>query len=267
MRVSTRGDGPLVVKLAGMAGGTGLYEEEMEAAALSGFRVAALDTTGDRGDDPMTAPLGWGPLAAEVADAIDRSGASRAIVWGTSYGCLVALAAAARHPDRVGGLLLSHPPDPRRSPHLYSRLEGWARRRGDPTRAMRVLFSSWFLLSTSWEGLAPPLWLRLPSLLRAAVEARTPSATVRGKVELLFSEEPGLPRTGVPVEMIAGAWDRVAPLRGVRALAARIPGSHVHVLRFSGHAGAYARPRAYVRLSVELLRHLAATGNVVASAP
>jgi pimeloyl-ACP methyl ester carboxylesterase len=142
MRVSTRGEGPVVVKIAGVAGGVGLYEEEMEAAARAGFRVAALDTTGDRRDDPMTAPLTWDVLGDEVAAAIERTGSGRAILWGTSYGCLVALAAAARHPDRVAGLLLCHPPDPRRSPGLYRRLEAWAKRRANPTRAMRLLFSS-----------------------------------------------------------------------------------------------------------------------------
>src|SRR5262249_33825720 len=118
-------------------------------------------------------------------------------------------------------------------------------------------FTSWFLLSTSWEGLAPPLWLRLPALWRASRDAATPAATVRGKVGLLFAEEPGLPRDGTPVEIIAGAWDLVAPLSGVRRLASRIPGSSVHVMRWSGHAGAYARPRAYARLSVALLARLA----------
>jgi 3-oxoadipate enol-lactonase/3-oxoadipate enol-lactonase/4-carboxymuconolactone decarboxylase len=266
MRVSTRGEGPVVVKIAGMAGGVGLYEEEIAAAARAGFRVAALDTTGDRHDDPMTAPLTWDVVADEVVAAIEGTGSAPAILWGTSYGCLVALATAARHPDRVAGLLLCHPPDPRRSPRLYRRLEAWAMRRGNPTRAMRLLFSSWFLLATSWEGLAPPLWIRLTSLLRASLEAGTPAATVRRKIELLFAEEPGLPKDGLPVEIVAGAWDLVAPISGVRALAGRISGARVHVLDVSGHAGAYARPHAYARLSIELLRYLAARGNVVASA-
>jgi pimeloyl-ACP methyl ester carboxylesterase len=42
--------------------------------------------------------------------AIDSLSAPRAVLWGTSFGSLVALATAARHPERVSGLLLSHPP-------------------------------------------------------------------------------------------------------------------------------------------------------------
>jgi hypothetical protein len=41
VRLSVGGTGPLVVKLAGIAGGTGLYREEMRAVASSGFAVAA----------------------------------------------------------------------------------------------------------------------------------------------------------------------------------------------------------------------------------
>lgn len=257
VRVTFRGDGPLVVKLAGLAGGTALYEEEMEAAARAGFRVAALDTTGDRRDDPGPGPISWDHLADEVEEAIERGGDDRGILWGTSFGCLVALSAAARHPRRVAGLLLAHPPDPGRRPWAYARLRPLVDRRGDKTTATRAAFTIWFLGSTAWEALFPPLLVRLPALWRAAREAATPSSTVRAKVELFVSGEPGLPPAGMPVEMIAGAWDLVAPRSGAGRLAARIPGSRLHVMGFSGHAGAYARPAAYRRLALASLRRIA----------
>lgn len=257
MRVAFRGEGPLVVKLAGAAGGIGLYEEEMNAAARAGFRVAALDTSGDRRDDPAPVPAGWDGFAREVVSGIDAGGGNSAVLWGTSYGCLVALATAARYPGRVRGLLLAHPPDPFREPGLYTVLQGWARRRADPTVAMRAAFSIWFLASTSWEIVAPPMWTRLPALRRASREAATPPATVRKKLELLFDEPAGLPPAGMPVEIIAGTGDLVAPHRGAVALASRIPGSRLHVMPWSGHAGAYARPRMYRGLALEALRRLA----------
>lgn len=259
MRVAFRGSGPLVVKLSGIAGGVGLYEEEMEAAARAGFRVAACDTSGDRRDDPAPGPLTWESLSAEVRDVVDGGGVRRAVLWGTSFGCLIALASAARHPDRVAGLLLAHPPEPGRRPAAYARLRDWADRRRNPVVAARVLFSLWFLALTSWEGLAPPLWVRLPALARASAEARTPAATVRRKIELALGEGPGLPCPEIPVEVVAGAWDLVAPLAGVRRLAARIPSARVHVMGASGHAGAYARPWTYRRIALAALRRLAAS--------
>lgn len=257
MRVAFRGSGPLVVKLSGIAGGVGLYEEEMEAAARAGFRVAACDTSGDRRDDPAPGPLTWESLSAEVRDVIDGAGAPRAVLWGTSFGCLIALAAAARHPDRVAGLLLAHPPEPGRRPAAYEGLRDWAERRPNADLASRLLFSLWFLAMTSWEGWAPPLWARLPALARASAEARTPAATVRRKVELALGEGPGLPPPHVPVEIVAGAWDLVAPLAGARRLAACMPGARLHVMGASGHAGAYARPWTYRRIALAALRRLA----------
>ena len=260
MQLTVHGnDGPLVVKLAGIVGGIHLYDEEIAVAAGAGFRVAALDVSGDRRDDPPKRPLGWELYADEVAEAIDRASASRAVLWGTSFGCLVALATAARHPERVSGLLLAHPPDPLRRRRLHLALLEWVERRADPDRAAQVMFSCAFLGLTSWEVIAPPLWVRLPSLLRASLEAATPPATVKRKLELLFREEPGLPPPDapIPVEVIAGSWDLVAPLAGARRLASRIPGASLHVLGFSGHAGAYARPVAHHGMVIDALKRLA----------
>jgi 3-oxoadipate enol-lactonase len=260
MRLTIHGDdGPLVVKLAGIAGGIRLYDEEIAAVVAAGFRVAALDISGDRRDDPPKRPLDWDLYAEEVMEAIDRGGASRAVVWGTSFGCLIALAAASRHPERVCGLLLCHPPDPLWRPRLHRALLGWAERRSDPDLVARVMFSSAFLGLTSWEGIAPSLWIRMPKLLRASLTAATPPATVKRKVELILRDEPGLPPAGavMPVEMICGAWDLVAPLAGARRLASRIPGAKIHVMGYSGHAGAYTRPHDYIAITIAALKRLA----------
>jgi pimeloyl-ACP methyl ester carboxylesterase len=260
MRITLHGTGgPLVVKLAGIAGGIRLYDEEIASAVAAGFRVAALDSSGDRRDDPPKQPLNWELYAAEVLEAIDRASASRAVVWGTSFGCMIALAAAARYPEHVCGLLLSHPPNPLWRPRLHLALLNWSERRSNPDLVARVIFSMAFLGLTSWEGIAPALWVRLPSLLRASIEAGTPPATVKRKLELLFRDEPGLPPAGatIPIEMIVGAWDLVTPLAGARHLATRIPGATIHVMGYSGHAGAYTRPHEYIAITLAALKRLA----------
>jgi 3-oxoadipate enol-lactonase len=262
MRIRARGDGPLVVKLAGIAGGTGLYAEEMAAASAAGFRVAALDTTGDRSDDPAPGPITWDALAEDVGRGLDALGSERAVLWGTSFGSLVALAFAARHPERVAGLLLCHPPETGRLPRPQAALVRWAAARKNPELATRILFATAFNLLAAWEGVFPSTLLRVPGLLKASREAATPSRTVLEKLKLLDGEAPGLPPRGarIPVSIVVGAWDTVAPPSGARRLAASIPGSRVAALRFSGHSGAYSRPRAYARLMVRELTRLAASG-------
>ena len=259
MRSVLRGiGGPLVVKLSGLAGGVGLYDEEMEAAARAGFRVLAFDPSGDRRDDPAPGPIGWDLYVREVASAIARTGESKAILWGTSFGCLVALAVAARRREIVRGLLLSHPPDPLRRRPGFVGLLNLTERAGRGDLVTRIIFSIAFMSLTSWEGLMPGLWLRIPRLSRGARDAATPPSTVREKLDLLFRDDPGLPPAGanVPVEIIAGAWDLVAPLAGARRVAARLPGARLTVMGYSGHAGAYTRPRSYHDLSIAALRRL-----------
>ncbi len=250
------GEGPLIVKLPGIAGGTGLYREEVEAVARAGFRVAMVDLAGDRRDDPAAEPLSWEFVGREVVLGLDALGAGRAVLWGTSFGAMIALATSARHPARVEGLVLSLPPDPRHRPKLWMAALAWARRRRNPDLAARLTFLGGFLAMTSWEGGWPTTVCRAPRFLRAGFEARTPARTVREKIELLWSEPPGLPFPGTPTAIIAAAWDPVAPLRGARAWAERIPGATLRVVPCAGHAAPASRPKAYAGAVVEGVREV-----------
>lgn len=257
MKLTLHGSsGPWVVKLSGIAGGVRLYDREIAAAVAAGYRVAALDTSGDRKDDPAPGPLTWELFASEVEAAIDMAGAERAVLWGTSFGCLISLAAAARRPARVSGLLLCHPPEPRRPWGPHQALLRWAEAHGHPDLVTRLLFTTAFSAMTSWELAGPLLWPQLPQLIAVSLEAATPSSTVRRKLGLLFRDDPGVPAPGTPVEIVAGSWDLVAPLAGCRALAARIPGARLTEIGFSGHAGAYTRPHSHHRAVAESLARL-----------
>jgi pimeloyl-ACP methyl ester carboxylesterase len=236
----------------------GLYHEEVSRIRAAGFRVAAVDTMGDRADDPATAPLSWDLLARDVAEAVERLGTGRAVLWGTSFGCLVCLATAARYPSRVSGLLLGSPPEPGWRQPLYTALLDWAARRRDPARWTARLFQAGFLTLNAWEFASPVALARLPGLARAAADARTPALTIREKLELLFGEHPGLPPGDppLPCSIVAGAWDTVTRPGAAVRLAAALPGSRLRRLRFTGHACAYARPATYACWSIEELRRL-----------
>ncbi len=256
MRVRLIGDdGRPVLKIAGLVSGVWMYEEEMTAAASSGYRIAALDTTGDRADDPASQPFSWDTLALETVAAIDRLGADRAVLWGTSFGCLIALATAARYPERVRGLLLAFPPEPGARPRLYDAILRRCQRAQNPDRAVAIAFRIGFALLTGWELAAPAALVRLPRLLRTALDAATPPSTIRRKLELLWQDDPGSP-VSVPSSIISARLDPVAPLAGARRLAARLPGANLQILQFGGHACAYSRPRAYGRIALAELDRL-----------
>jgi pimeloyl-ACP methyl ester carboxylesterase len=254
MRLCVRGEGPLVVKLAGLVGGVGIFDEEIGAAAAE-FRVAALDTSGDRADDPAPAPLTWDLLAGEVLAAVERLG-EPAVLWGTSFGSLVCLAAAARRPEAVRGLLLCFPPEPGWAPHAWVTVLRACRRSVAPDRAAARAFHAGFLALTGWEMLLPAALARIPRTWRAARDAATPARTIARKLALLWLEAPVPVPPGVRVSIIAGGLDTVAPLAGARRLAARITRSRLRILRLAGHAGTFSRPRTYARWSLEELRAL-----------
>ena len=261
---SVSGEGPLVIKLAGIVGGVGLYREGVQHTARAGFRVAAIDTAGDRRDDPARQPITWDFLTSEVLRGYDALGARRAILWGTSYGCMVALAVAARHPDRVRGLLLGHPPDPEVLPRIWGRVLAWTSTRPRPVSVTRALFAPIFGAMVGWEFAVPTAMVRAPSLVRASADAATPARTLREKLLLLWNEPPGLPTADacLPVSIIAGPLDLAAPLSGARRLARRLPGCSLRVLGWSGHSGHFSRPRTFGRLVVQELRRIdAAAGS------
>ncbi len=256
MRLRLEGDGPPVVKLPGLAGGVELYREEIDAAVAAGFRIAALDNTGDRADDPARRPITWELLIDEAAAAVDRAGDGPAILWGTSFGCLTALAAAAHRPERVRGLLLCVPPDPGRLPALHRRSVELALGCPDPGRGSRIALALGMVLFCGWEFLAPPAMRRLRSLWRASCEAATPHSTIRDKFGLLLDGAPAREPVSAPVSIVAGGWDLLTPCRGARRLVGRLPDSRLHVFRASGHALAWSRPRGYARAAVEELERL-----------
>ncbi|HET7461153.1 MAG TPA: alpha/beta fold hydrolase [Longimicrobium sp.] len=100
------GDGLPVVFLHSLAGNTGQWEAQLTHLRRS-RRAVALDWRGhgrsgaqESGDWSMEA------LAGDVAAAVDRLGLPRFVLVGHSAGGMVALFYAARHPERVAGLLL-----------------------------------------------------------------------------------------------------------------------------------------------------------------
>lgn len=256
MKLQVSGEGPLVMKIPGLAGGVELYHEEMKAAVAAGYRVAALETSGDRADDPAPGPLTWDSLAGEVFEALDRLRAQRAILWGSSFGCLLAVVSAERAPGRVAGLLLCSPPYGR-MPRFCERALRWAFARPRAELSTRLLLGLATVVVSGWEVLAPTALVRLPWLALASRRAATPHVTYHDKLKLLADGVPPLPSPAdaVPVSILSGAWDLLAPSRGARLLAQRL-GARLRLFGFAGHAVAWSRPASYKRAVVEELNWL-----------
>jgi len=111
------GGGIPVVLLHSLAGNAGQWAAQL--AHLRGSRRAvALEWRGHgRSGAPEEAGWAMEALAEDVAAAVERLGLRRFVLVGHSAGGLVAAFYAARHPERVAGLLLLDPAgDTRRLP-------------------------------------------------------------------------------------------------------------------------------------------------------
>jgi pimeloyl-ACP methyl ester carboxylesterase len=192
------GDGPPVLLLHGAASSAAGVTAPL-AGPLAGHRLIAPDRPG-AGHTPAVA--GHDRLAVQaafIAGVLDALDVPRAVVFGHSWGCAVALRLALDHPDRVSALVLAAP-----ASHPWD---------GDTSLVNRLAASP--VLGHALAFVAPPL---LGPFI-------APQAVARG-----FAPSPAPPdyieRTGVPLgyrpsAFRANARDMAAANRELAAQAPR----------------------------------------------
>ena len=109
LHVVERGQGEALVLLHG----NGVTVEDLEASGLlalatTRYRVVAIDRPGF-GHSTRSSGSVWTDeeQAKAIAEALTAIGVPRAIVFGHSWGCTVAMALALNHPERVSALVLA----------------------------------------------------------------------------------------------------------------------------------------------------------------
>jgi pimeloyl-ACP methyl ester carboxylesterase len=249
MQVVDRGTGSPLVLVPGLQGRWEYMRPAVNALA-SRFRVLTFSLCGEPPSGvPFEPDRGMDAYADQIAALLDECGIARAVICGVSFGGLVALRFAARHPDRTAALVMVSTPGPQwhlKPKHeMYSKLpwlfgpvffaESPARLRKEieiavPDRAARRRLLRLQLKTLVTAPLSPA---------RLAARARLIGAYDRVKDALSISR-PTLILHGDP------ELDHVVSASGSSEYGQLIPGARVEVLEETGHLGTITRPEAFV---------------------
>jgi pimeloyl-ACP methyl ester carboxylesterase len=215
-------------------------------------RVIVIDRRGS-GDSPMAtpAPVDVERHAADVIDVLDRLEIHDPILFGHSFGGVVALRAAVREPERVNGLVLWEPPylvlaDPAVQTEMRAMTDAanHAYVRDGPAAAARLFL----------DGVAGPgAWERLGPRQRAAIDREGPGVVADVAMGGLTAE--GLDAIECPT-VVATGGSSVPFYRPIAdAIAAHIgsPARRTD-LKDLGHTAPITNPDAIATLILETLQ-------------
>lgn len=264
LHYSDRGAGRPVVLVHGNAvTGDDFDTSGVAGRLLANHRVIVFDRPG-YGHSQRPRGRMW--TATEQAEllhaALRRLGIERPVVVGHSWGAIVALALAMRHPADTAGLVLlsgyyfwTLRPDvllvapgaiPVLGDILRHTVSPWLGRLAMPL-VKRAMFSPLPVPARFRSEYSDAMALR-PSQIRAT--------SVDGALMIpgALVNQRSYDDLSMPVVIAAGAADRVVFARGARRLHARIPGSALEIVARAGHMVHYAVPGRVVEM-VERVAH------------
>ncbi|MFG3346722.1 alpha/beta fold hydrolase [Streptomyces sp. NPDC048018] len=242
------GDGPSTVLLlhSGVCDRR-MWDAQFDALAAAGHRVVRCDLRGF-GDSPVDRPH---VHADDVAALLDRLGAERAAVVGSSFGGEVALEFAARHPGRAArlALLCAAAPGHEAGPELraFFGRENALLAAGDLPGAVGLNVDFWLGPDAGAEAreLVRRMQARAFELQLAAPEEYAPRSADVTDADLAAID--------VPVLAVTGAHD-VPDFRAVATrLAGLLPDARHVELDWAGHLPALERPEETARLVGDFL--------------
>lgn len=194
------------------------------AELLDGFAVYIPDLPGFGRSEKPPRVLDIVEMAETLIAWMDAVGLERAYLLGNSMGCHTITVVAARHPERVAGIILVSPagdPGGRNTPRLVLRFLN---------NSLREPLSSWVIMFRDFlkAGLRRTL-LTLHNLQRCPLE-------------------PWLPQVHVPALVVGGGRDRIVPRWWVGRVAALLPQGGAVVIPEAAHVPNYSHPECMAAL-------------------
>lgn len=234
-------NGPPLVFLHGIGGGPGLWRAQLDAFGPT-HRCIAWEMPGYGHTAPMPETT-FPALADALGRLMDCAAAPAAHLVGHSMGGMVALEFAARFPERVRSLVLSGA-----SAAFGGSAGAWqAEFIAKRTRPLDE--------GKGMAGVAPQVVDGLlgeqpdPRARAAAVAsmAAIPEASYRAALQCLvtFDRRDALAGLSMPVLLLAGQRDTVAPPELMKRMQAKIPGAVYAEIPLAGHLANLEQPQAF----------------------
>ncbi|MFF7079170.1 alpha/beta fold hydrolase [Streptomyces lavendulae] len=259
------GSGPALVLLHSGVCDRRMWDPQWEALQAAGYRVVRADL---RGFGETPAETGDYDPVADVWELLDSLGIERAALVGASYGGKLALAAAARHPERVTALALLASGLPGRAPS--AELSAWGAREDalleadDLEGAVALNVETW-LGPDATPGTRAAVAdmqrhaFRIQLAAEAAAETAAPSVPAANEAEAAAEQIPPTAPTfdlsgiAAPALAITGAHD-FADFREIAvALADLLPNARHLDLDWAGHLPSLERPEEVTALLLDFL--------------
>jgi homoserine O-acetyltransferase/O-succinyltransferase len=243
---------PLLVVAGGISAGRHIVASEefpeagwwqAQAATLAGNRLLAIDWIG--ADGAIDLPIDPADQAEAIGWLLDQLGEPHSAAFiGASYGAMVGMHLAARHPDRVGALLAISAPD---KPHPYAsacralqrQALGLGEAHDDPAGGVALARAMAMLTYRTPEefaerfGADPELHdghLRVAAEPYLDAQGRRHCQRMSAIAYRRLSESIDLHRIDAseircPLTLVAVDHDALVPARDIEALAAKVPGA------------------------------------------
>jgi len=256
MNIIDRGEGTPVVLIPGIQGRWEWMKPAVDALAercrVVTFSLADEPSSWGRFDEHH----GFQCYVEQVREALDTAGIRKAAICGVSYGGLIAVAFAARHPDRASSLVLVTALPPSWKPNRRVRFYLHAPRLLAPLFMLASL-RMYREIAAASTGAARSVsegvgigWLCVTHMF-------SPSRMAR-RVRLLKSLDPdgelarSAARLTTPALVITGepTLDRVVPVTATHEYLRLWPQASAATISRTGHLGSMTRPSELARLVV-----------------
>lgn len=192
--------------------------------------------------------------ADDLVRQLDNAQVDRAVVCGLSMGGYIVFELLRRYAVRVRAAILCNTKAAADTPEAKSARDVLAARaRREGARAVATELVSKVVARTSYEG--------RPEVVREVTEmiARQPVSGIVGALRALRDRPDSTPllgRIGVPVLVIAGDDDQIAPAAGMREMAQSIPAARFALIESAGHVSPIEQPKAVNAVLREFLAAL-----------